>query len=48
MTDGHEGFLDRLARRLRSELGVLYDTYWFQGLLLHQAHREEFEGVQRM
>jgi hypothetical protein len=48
MTDGHEGFLDRLARRLCSELGVLYDPYWIQGVLLHSAYREEFESVQRM
>jgi len=46
MVDGYEGFLDRLARRLCSELGVLYDTYGIKGLLLHQAHREKLESLQ--
>jgi F-box/leucine-rich repeat protein 10/11 len=44
-TDGHEGFVDRLARRLCRKLGLLYDTYRFQGILLYQAHRKELESV---
>lgn len=46
--DGHEGILDRLARRLCGKLGVLYDTLWLKGVLLHQTYRAESQGVQRV
>lgn len=44
--DGYEGILDRLARRLCRQLGVLYDTFRIQGVLLYQTDRKEPQGIQ--
>lgn len=46
MVDGHERFLDRLARRFCGEFSLLYDTYRIKGILLHQANGEKSESVQ--
>jgi F-box/leucine-rich repeat protein 10/11 len=38
ISDGHERIMDRLARRLCRQLGVLHDTYRIQGVLLHPTY----------
>lgn len=45
ISDGHERIMDRLARRFRSEFGLLYNTFRIQGLFLHPTYREESEGI---